>query len=89
LEPIIAALMAKDLLAKDSEGRLIPARDPHHVTLTEIVATIRGGGTGDMQTRNARYASIDAIADRIDAAIVTELGQRTLGQLVDEDLDED
>jgi membrane protein len=86
LEPIIAGLMNEGLLSKDSEQRLIPGRDPHGITLTDIVAAMRGSEQTEL--RDTWNSAIDEIADRIEAAITAELGQRTLGQLVDESLPE-
>jgi membrane protein len=87
LEPIIAGLMADGLLSKGGEHRLIPGRDPHRITLSEIVAAVRGDD-GESHTADTWNQSIDAIADRIESAIAAELGSRTVGELVDENLDE-
>jgi membrane protein len=87
LEPIIAGLMADGLLAKGGEHRLIPGRDPHRITLSEIVAAVRGDDR-ESHAANAWNRSIDTIADRIESAIASELGSRTVGELVDENLDE-
>lgn len=87
LEPIIADLMTGRLLSKDSEQRLIPGRDPHRIRLTDVIGTVRGDGD-PAAPRNGWHAAVGAIADRIDAAIDAELGQRTLGELVDANLSE-
>ena len=86
LEPIIAGLMADGLLGEGSENRLIPGRDPHHIKLSDVLAAIRGGGNAEIQAIDSWKTAIDAIADRIDAAIAAELGQGTLGELVDANL---
>lgn len=85
LVPIIAGLIADGLLAKGEEHRLIPGRDPHRIALAEIIASVRGEEP-ETQSPDAWYTAIDAIADRIDSAIMAELGPRTLGELVDENL---
>jgi membrane protein len=85
LEPIIAGLIADGLLAKGGEHRLIPGRDPHRITLTEIVAAVRGDAT-ETHAADTWTIAIDAIADRIETAIAAELGPRTIGELVDENL---
>jgi len=89
LEPIVASLMADGLLSKASEHRLIPGRDPHHIPLTDVIASMRAGEETRFQTSHACDAAVDAIANRIDIAIAAELGQRTLGELVDETLAEE
>lgn len=88
LEPIVAGLMNARLLSKDSEQRLIPGRDPHRILLGDVIATMRGGD-GELPSRDTWNGAIDDLADRIDAAIAGELGERTLGQLVDESLPEE
>jgi membrane protein len=88
LEPIIAGLLNARLLSKDSEQRLIPGRDPHRIMLTDVVETMRGGD-GELQSRDTWNDAIDDLADRVDAAIAGVLGERSLGELVDETLPEE
>lgn len=83
LEPVIAGLSAAGLLVKASEKRLIPGKDPHRVRLLEIVATVRGRERKPVEATASWSDSVNGIVDRIDDAISKELGERTLGQLVD------
>jgi membrane protein len=85
LEPIMTGLRADQLIGT-SEQRLIPGRDPHRIRLIEIIAAVRGDGRAWMQQRQSWSEAVDQIGDRIDEAIEVELGQKTLGQLVDEAL---
>ena len=89
LEPIIANLTASELLVMASEKRLIPGRDPHHVTLRDIVATVRGRNRDRIDSSEAWRGGINDIVDRIDDAIAAQLDGRTLGQLVDAHLARD
>jgi membrane protein len=86
LDPVMAALRDWGLIVSSADERLIPGRDPHHIQLTDILDSVRGRGREWSQTRHSWYESIDAIADRIDRAIEAELGGKTLGQLIDENL---
>lgn len=86
LEPIIARLMVEKLLAKGSEQQLIPARDPHHIMLRDVIDAVRRGEAGEFDSREDWIAPVDAIVDRIDTAIDAELGQSVLGELVDRSL---
>ena len=86
LEPVMAALGEAGLIVRTDEQRLIPGRDPHRTTLTEILETVRGRSRRRVAPGADGNGSIDAIVDRIDAAIEAELGGRTLGQLVDAQL---
>ena len=84
LEPIMGALEAAGLVVTTSGDRLIPGRDPHRITLVEILSSVRGSGRGWHGSRETWHPEIDRIVDCIDEAIESELGNRTLGQLVDE-----
>ncbi len=83
LEPIMGALTATELVDETSEQRLIPGRDPHRIRLVDIVASVRGHGRDWIRSRESWNESVDQLVDRIDEAIETELGERTLGELVD------
>jgi DNA-binding IscR family transcriptional regulator len=89
LEPILANLSASELLVMASEKRLIPGRDPHHVTLRDIVAAVRGRNRDRIESSEAWRGGINDIVDRMDDAIAAQLGDRTLGQLVDAHIDHD
>lgn len=83
LDSIMAALGNAGLVAKTSEERLVPGRDPHRIALADIVASVRGRARRDVDLREDWHATVDSIVDRIDAAIEGELGERSLGELVD------
>jgi membrane protein len=83
LESILAGLTGAGLVVKTSGERLMPGRDPHGIALKEILATVRGSGRDPAESRERWNASVDGIVDRISDAIEAELGNRTLGQLVD------
>jgi membrane protein len=89
LEPVIAGLSEAGLLVKASEKRLIPGKDPHRIRLVEIVATVRGRERSPIDSAAGWSEGVNRIVDRIDDAISAELGERTLGQLVDAQLEKD
>jgi membrane protein len=89
LEPIIAELGAAGLLVTAGEKRLIPGKDPHRIRLLEIVATVRGRERSRVDSTGSWSEGVNSIVDRIDDAIAAEIGERTLGQLVDAQLDKD
>ncbi len=86
IEPVTAALMAEKLLIRSSESQLLPGRDPHHIKIGDIVAALRGGESGQLPTRQLGIAPVDAVVDRIETAIASELGAGSLGELVDASL---
>jgi hypothetical protein len=79
----MACLRAAGLVVA-SDQRLLPGREPHRILLTEIIASVRGDGRNWNLKRESWADKVDAIADRVEDAIETELGSRSLGQLVDE-----
>ena len=89
LEPIMATLTNAGLIVKASEQRLMPGRDPHGILLSEVVAAVRGQHPMVVDGQQGWGDSVDEIIGRIDAAIESELRDRTLGQLVEEHLDTD
>ena len=86
LEPVMAALSDDGLVVKASEHRLVPGRDPHGIALADILAAVRGRSSSRLEMQENWNNSVDSIVDRINANIETELGSRTLGNLVDENL---
>lgn len=89
IEPIMAALGTAGLVVRASEQRLVPGKDPHRISLTEILAAVRGRKRSHVELGTEWSQSIDTIVDRIDVVIDTELGQRSLGALVDQHLPKD
>jgi membrane protein len=87
LEPVMAALDGAELLTETTEQRLIPAKDPRHIRVIDILRAVRGPRTGvlgsDMQDWNSTVA---AVSSRLDDAIESAVRDRTLADLIDEDL---
>jgi membrane protein len=83
LEPILAGLTDAGLLVRANEKRLIPGKDPHRVRLLDILATVRGRDHSEIDQTEGWSGGVNDIVNRIDNAIAAELGERTLGQLVD------
>jgi membrane protein len=86
LEPVMAALSDDGLVVMASEHRLVPGRDPHRIALTDILAAVRGRRGNRIELHEPWNASVEKIIDRINDSIAAELGNRTLGALVDENL---
>lgn len=84
LEPVMLTLGNAGLLTQTAEQRLMPARDPRRIPIGEILAAVRRP-TGSSNTRDWNE-TVDALAQRIDAAIGGVLEGQTLADLVDRDL---
>jgi membrane protein len=87
IEPVMAALVEADLVTETSELRLVPARDPRRIAVSEIVSTVRGTRE---QIEPAELSgwnrTVDDLTRRIEDAIDSVLAGRSLADLVDEDL---
>lgn len=90
LEPVMAALKHAGLLGETIEQRLIPARDPRHISIAEILSSVRKSpGERAIDASENWSAAIGALTQSIDEAIVGAVGERTLADLVDQDGDAD
>ena len=87
LEPVATALMTAGLLARTSENRLVPARDLRRIGVADILAAVRSSSEWEShhQSDDEWNATVDAVADDVERAIVGTLGGRTLADLVDAD----
>lgn len=86
LEPVVAALMAAELLTRTSENRLIPARDLRRIRVTDILSAVRSGDRDSHhQTDDEWDATVAGIADEVECAIRSALADRTLADVVDAD----
>lgn len=84
LEPIVAALKDRGLLTETVEQRLIPARDPRHISLLEILATVRKSSPeGTADASQDWSPAVAALTGRIDDAILGATENRSLADLVD------
>jgi membrane protein len=86
LEPLIGALKDDGLLTETVEQRLIPARDPRRIALTDILATVRTK-TGELRSDRSRgwNPTVEALTQRVEDAIAAALDDLTLADLVDRD----
>jgi membrane protein len=83
LEPIVAMLTEAGLLAATTEQRLVPGKALRRISLAEILHVVRGTTPGSgAAPRVAWSAAIDSINERINAAILGAVEDRTLADLV-------
>lgn len=85
LEPVVGGLMAAGLLTRTSEHRLVPARDPRRIALTDVLAAVRDPEPGT-HAGDDWNATVDEIATSVERSIRESLGGRTLADLVDADV---
>ncbi len=87
LEPIMAVLKDDGLLAETVEQRLVPARDPRHISIAEILAAVRKSTSDGAADASQDWSpTVGALTNRIDDAIFAAVGDRTLADLVDEEI---
>ena len=86
LEPVVGALREARLLVETTEEQLIPARDLRRIGVGEILAAVRTSA-GDVQSTNPAQwnATVQAVAEHVDAAVHEAVNSRSLADLVDED----
>lgn len=86
LEPVAGALMDAGLLTQTAEQRLIPARDLRRIGVVAILAAVRSGQRdSDHQSDDEWNPTVAAVADDVEGAIRSTIGERTLADLVDAD----
>jgi membrane protein len=86
LEPVAAALMDAGLLTRTGENRLMPARDLRRIALADILAAVRSSQRDSHhQSDDDWNETVSSVADDVENAIRSALGERTLADLVDAD----
>ncbi len=85
LEPVTAALTSRGLLVASREGQWLPGRDLRHITLLDVLAAVRSTALDGASYRGRHWSPLVVqLGERIDQAIATELGEKTIADLVDE-----
>lgn len=84
LTPIVAGLEDVGLLTSTEDEALVPGREMTRIRLQDILAVVREHGeTGSY--RDPKWAKeIKALGSRLDTAVSTTVGDRTLADLLDE-----
>ena len=78
--------MDAGLLSRTSEHRLIPARDLRRIGVVDILAAVRSSDRDSHHQADDEWnPTVAAVADDVESAIRTILGERTLADLVDAD----
>jgi DNA-binding IscR family transcriptional regulator len=72
------------LLSETTDQKLVPARDPRTIDVTDIIAAVRRGERVRVTDGKEDWnQTVDSIANRIDQAIEQALAGRTLADLVE------
>jgi DNA-binding IscR family transcriptional regulator len=86
LEPVAGALADAGLLTRTAEKRLIPARDLRRIAVVDILAAIRSGERDTHHQSDDEWnPTVAAVADDVESAIRSTIGEQTLADLVDAD----
>lgn len=83
LEPIVIALRNAGLLTQTPEQRLIPARDPRHIQVIDVLRAVRNA-PGTLPQREDEDTMVASIVRRVDGAIESSVQEMTLADLVDQ-----
>lgn len=84
LTPIISALEDRGLLQSTEKEELLPGREMSRARLSDILAVVRVQGETGSLRRPHWSGIISEIGDRMDDAIASVIGERTLADLLDE-----
>ena len=89
LEPVIGALKEEGLLTDTHEQRLMPARDPRRILLTDVLGAVRSEARDRAREKGQSWnTTVELLTQRIEGSIATALDGKTLADLVDRDLAE-
>jgi membrane protein len=80
---IVHALEDSRLVTVSEEEHLLPARDPGHISIQEIVDIARNEKAGQVGWRILKLPAIDAISAKMDEAWRESCGEMTLRDLVE------
>lgn len=86
LEPVVAALMNSGLLTQTKEQRLLPARDPRRISVTEILDAVRNTERDTVGAPSSDWnATIRSLTDSVEQAIHAAVAGKSLADIVDTD----
>jgi membrane protein len=79
LEPVIASMMAADLVTQTKEQRLMPARDPRRINACDILDAVRNADRDPHHAPGGDWnATVQELHLRVESAIREALGTRSL-----------
>jgi DNA-binding IscR family transcriptional regulator len=84
IAPVIEALENTGLLTANEQGWLLPGKDPSHIAIDDIFATVRSQNFGDTLVHPRWHKAVDQLSNTVDMAIAKTIGTKTLSQLLDE-----
>ena len=90
LEPIVAALTHAGLLTQTDDQRLVPAKDPRRISVTEILDAVRNTDRDTAGGPSSEWnATVRALTDSVEQAIHAAVAGKSLADIVDADLREE
>jgi hypothetical protein len=84
LAPIVGALEAQGLLQSTEKEELLPGREMSRTRLSDILDVVRVEGETGSHRRPHWSGIVGELGDRVDDAIMSAIGDRTLADLLDE-----
>lgn len=83
VQQVVNALQDSGIITETANDRLIPGRALARITVTDILAAVRGPS----QSRLQWPAAVDTLSNRIESALAAALAGETLADLVQNDAD--
>ncbi|HZL93942.1 MAG TPA: YhjD/YihY/BrkB family envelope integrity protein [Vicinamibacterales bacterium] len=85
LEPIVSSLTNAGLLTRTNDQRLIPARDPRRIEVTDILSAVRRSERDSHGASDDWNDTVSALAEAVERAIRDAVAGRSLADMVDAD----
>jgi membrane protein len=87
LEPVIGSLMRAALVTQSKEQRLMPARDPRRIAVCDILDAVRNGDRDPHHMPGGDWnETVHELHERVEGAIREALAERSLADMVDQDV---
>ncbi len=85
LEPIARGLEAAGMLTSNEKEQLLPGKEISRIRIGDILETVRQVGETGSHREPHWEAAIDDLADSLDSAVASRIGDKTLADLLDDD----
>jgi len=84
LAPITEALESAGLLTSTEKEELLPGQEMSRIAMTDILDVVRFQGETGSYRKPSWSGNVDSLGDKLDAAVTSVIGERTLADYLDE-----
>jgi hypothetical protein len=84
---VIGSLMGAELNTQTKDQRLMPARDPRRISVSDILDSVRNADRDPHHLPGSDWnATVHALTEHVETAIRDALGARSLADMVEQDV---